>query len=89
MRRAMALVALAVLVPILILGCRREDVDTSGPPREAPAAGEVSERAGAGVAISAGASVDEIGGETLTLSVLRGIAPAAHMHQEKESTHDP
>ncbi len=53
MKRAMTIMALLLVVPALVFGCRRQDVDTSGQPRpEEAQTGAGDARPGAGAAVS-------------------------------------
>lgn len=71
MKRNFAIAVIALLLPAVVFGCRREDVDTSGQPRPTSeeAAGTSGGAAPGGAAPAASGSVDEI-------AAARGLSPA-------------
>jgi nitrous-oxide reductase len=62
------IVGLVLLMPALALGCRRQDVDTSGQPREAGKAEQASKDAAPGGSVTMSGSVEEI-------AAARGLSP--------------
>ena len=68
MKRLMQIVGLVVLTPALLVACGREDVDTSGEPREVPAEAQTSGGDGGGQ-IAVSGSADDI-------AAARNLSPA-------------
>ncbi len=68
MKRALMLLGLCLLVPAVIFGCRRGDVDTSGQPKEAEEATSNEGAAPAGGAVALSGSAEEI-------AASRGLSP--------------
>ena len=68
MKRALMLLGVCLLVPAVIFGCRREDVDTSGQPKEAQEESSDEGAAPAGGAVALSGSAEEI-------AASRGLSP--------------
>ncbi len=67
MKRLIVLVGITLVLPMLSIACGREDVDTSGQPREAPAADRPGGSGGSGQIAVSGSAED--------IAAARGLSP--------------